>query len=151
MTNFNQPLAVALFDAMTSAAQATGQFARVNSHDPEVTPGRDISCTITLADISADPNRSSLNEVTGVITFTARLWNNAMQKPLDAIDPAMLTATSSLLGAYAGGFTLGGTVRNVDLMKLRAVTGYVNHEEKEMRVVEITVPVVVNDLWAEVA
>lgn len=150
MSNFGPPDAVALFGEMTSVAQTLGVFDRVNSHEPENTPGRGISCTITLAEIAADPDKSGMASVSGTVTFTARLWSSMMQRSLDAIDPNLLGAVSALLGAYAGGFTLNGTVRNVDLLKLRATPGYVPFEGKEMRVVEITVPVIINDLWSEV-
>jgi hypothetical protein len=141
----------ALFDALTSHALKLGIFARVNQHEPENTPGAGLSCSITLASIVADPAASGLAAVSGTITFGVRLWSSMMQKPLDAVDPDVLGAVSVLLAEYAGNFTLAGTVRDIDLLALKAQMAYLNHEGKEFRVVEITVPIVVNDLWGMVA
>jgi hypothetical protein len=143
--------AKALFHAMTSHARSLGIFDRVNSHEPENTPGKGMSCSITLGGIAADPTASGLAMVSGTITFGVRIWSSLMQKPLDAVDPDVLGAVSVLLNAYSGAFTLGGTVRDIDLLALKAQPGYLNHEGKEFRVIEITVPIVVNDLWGMVA
>jgi hypothetical protein len=151
MSNFGKSDAVSLFSQLTSHAKDLGVFARVNSHEPASTPGLRVSCSITLASIEADPAASGLAAVSGKITFAVRLWSSMNQKPLDSIDPEVLGAVSLLLGEYAGHFTLGGTVRDVDLLALRAVTAYLQQEGTEFRVVEITLPIIVNDLWAEVA
>lgn len=148
--SFDKNAAVALFSQLTSHAKSLKVFDRVNSHDPDSTPGQGVSCSITLASIDANPAASGLAAVSGVITFSVRVWSSLMQKPLDAVDPAVLGAVSSLLNAYSGAFTLGGTVRDIDLLALKAQAAYLNSEGKEFRVVEITVPIVVNDLWGMV-
>jgi hypothetical protein len=148
---FDAAAATALFSGLTSHARELGIFERVNSHEPQNTPGTGLSCSITLASIAADPAASGLDAVSGVITFSVRLWSSMMQKPLDAVDPAVLAAVSALLAAYSGAFTLGGTVRDIDLLALKAQSAYLTSEGKEFRVVEITVPIVVDDLWGMVA
>ena len=149
--SFTAADAKALFSGLTSHAKSLGIFDRVNSHEPANTPGLGVSCSITLASIEADPAASGLSAVSGKITFAVRIWSSMNQKPLDAIDPDVLGAVSLLLGAYSGAFTLGGTVRDIDLMALKANAAYLQQEGTEFRVIEITVPIVVNDLWAEVA
>ena len=149
--SFDAAASKALFSALTSHARKLGIFDRVNSHEPENTPGKDLSCSITLGAIAADPSASGLAMVSGTITFGVRVWSSMMQKPLDAVDPNVLGAVSILLNEYSGNFTLGGTVRDIDLLALKAQPGYLNHEGKEFRVIEITVPIVVNDLWGMVA
>jgi hypothetical protein len=148
--SFDRNAAKALFDALTSHALKLGLFTRVNSHEPENTPGKGMSCSITLGAIAATTS-SGLNSVSGTITFQVRIWSSLMQKPLDAVDPDVLGAVSVLLNEYSGNFTLGGTVRDIDLLALKAQPGYLNHEGKEFRVIEISVPIVVNDLWGMVA
>jgi hypothetical protein len=149
--SFGAAEAKALFEALTSHARALGVFDRVNSHEPENTPGKGLSCSITLGSIAADPQASGLAAVSGTITFAVRIWSSMMQKPLDAVDPNLLGAVMVLLGEYGGHFTLGGTVRDVDVLALRVAPGYLNHEGKEVRVAEVTLPIVVNDLFGEVA
>jgi hypothetical protein len=149
--SFAQSDATALFSQLTSHAKALKIFERVNSHEPENTPGSGLSCSITLGSIAADPAASGLAAVSGTITFMVRVWSSMMQKPLDAVDPAVLGAVSVLLAEYSGHFTLGGTVRDIDLLALKAQAAYLNSEGKEFRTIEISVPIVVNDLWGMVA
>ena len=149
--SFDAEDAKGLFSQLTSHAKSLKIFDRVNSHEPENSPGKGLSCSITFTSIEADPAASGLSAVSGKITFAVRIWSSLMQKPLDAVDPNVLGAVSVLLGEYSGAFTLGGTVRDVDLLALKAAAGYVDHEEKVFRTVEITVPIVVNDLWGMVA
>ena len=149
--SFDANAAKALFSQLTSHAKDLKVFDRVNSHDPDSTPGKGLSCSITLGPIAADPAASGLSAVSGEITFLIRIWSSLMQKPLDAVDPAVLGAVMVLLGEYSGHFTLGGTVRDVNVLALKAQPAYLNHEGKEFRVIEITLPIIVNDLFPMVA
>lgn len=144
---FDADAASALFSALESHAMSLGVFKRVNTHEPENAPGTGLSCSITLGPVAATPGASGLNAVSGTITFQVMIFNPMQQKPLDGIDPAILAAVSVLLGEYSGSFTLGGTVRDIDLLSLRADPVYVNQDGTEFRVEQITVPIVVNDLW----
>ena len=53
------------------------------------------------------------------------------------------------MGAFAGGFTLGETVRDIDLFAMSAQPAWVDFEGKPFRVIEISLPLVINDLWTE--
>jgi hypothetical protein len=137
----------ALYAALESHAKSLGIFRRVNNHEPENAPGEGLSCSIILGPIAADGRMSGLSTVSGTITFNVLIFNPMMQKPLDGVDPAVLTAVSTLLNAYSGSFTLGGTVRDIDLLSLRAEPVYVEQDGKQFRVEQITLPIVINDLW----
>jgi hypothetical protein len=136
-----------LYSALESHALSLGIFRRVNMHEPENAPGEGLSCSIILGPIAASGALSGLGSVSGTITFLVMVWNSMMQKPLDGVDPAILTAVSTLLNAYSGSFTLGGTVRDIDLLNLRAEPVYVEQEGKQFRVEQISLPIVINDLW----
>jgi hypothetical protein len=136
-----------LYAALESHALSLGVFRRVNTHDSENAPGEGLSCSIILGPIAASGAMSGLSSVSGTITFLIMVWNSMMQKPLDGVDPAILTAVSTLLNAYSGSFTLGGTVRDIDLLNLRADPVYVEQEGKQFRVEQISLPIVINDLW----
>ena len=150
-SNFTQAQAKALFDAVKSYAEQLGIFEAVATHDPWNAPGNRLFCSITLGPVRPLPADSGMAAVTGQVTLMIRVWSSLMQKPLDSIDPEVLGTLSLLLGQLAGGFTLGGTVRDVDLMGLSAAPAYVDFEGKPFRVIEITCPVVINDMWAEAA
>jgi hypothetical protein len=136
-----------LYAALESHALSLGVFRRVNLHEPENSPGEGLSCSIILGPIAASGQMSGLGSVSGTITFLIMVWNSMMQKPLDGVDPAILTAVSTLLNAYSGSFTLGGTVRDIDLLNLRADPVYIEQEGKQFRVEQINLPIVINDLW----
>ena len=138
----------ALFAALESHAMSLGIFRRVDTHEPENAPGEGLSCSIHLGPIAGDGAISGQGSVSGTITFLVWVWNPMMQKPLDGVDPAVLTAVSTLLNEYSGNFTLGGSVRNIDLLRMRADPVYVTQEDKQFRVEQITLGIVVNDLWA---
>lgn len=151
---FNAAAATALFSALTSHAQKLGLFDRVGQHEPVNAPGNGLSCSITLGDITPDPASSGLNMTTGRIVFQVRVWNTLMlnQSALDPVDPLVLGAVCVLLNEYGGNLTLGGLVRNIDVMGVRARAAYVaDFEGKAFRVVDVTVPVVVNDMFNQVA
>jgi hypothetical protein len=86
--------------------------------------------------------------------FNCRIYTSMLTEPQDAIDPIVLSAVDLLIGEYSGDFDLGGTVRNVDLLgqfgsPLSARAGYLNQDQKLFRVMTLTIPLAINDLWAE--
>lgn len=150
MSNFSAADAAALFSKIRSIAKELAVFPAVIGHDPENAPPAGISCSIMLGPVKPVTS-SGLAAVSGQVTLMVHVWSFASKRPLDDVDPQVLAATCSLMGAFAGGFTLGGTVREVDLFAMDATPGYVNFEGKEYRTMAITLPVIINDLFEEVA
>jgi hypothetical protein len=87
-----------------------------------------------------------------------------LQEPQDAIDPNMLAAVTTLLNAYTGDFEFEdpvsglptADVRSIDLIgmygrRMEAQSGYLNISNQMMRVMTISLPVIVNDLWSQTA
>src|SRR6266567_1056016 len=77
-----------------------------------------------------------------------------MGDPQDGIDPDLLAAMCRLMEAYSEGFTLGGIVRNVDIFgaegePLAAQAGYIQHDNRLFRVMELTLAIVLSDMWTE--
>lgn len=140
-------------DRTVSHAMGLGLFERVNEHEPKNAPGHGLSCAI-WADRIAFIRSSGLASGSARLVFNIRFYSNINQAPDDAIDPTMLNAVDRLFAAYAGDFTLGGLVRQVDLLgahgvPLEAVAGYLLVEGGEYRVMTIVLPLIVNDLWTE--
>ena len=121
MANFTASQATALFKAIQSYAQELGIFEGVNLHEPWNAPGNRLFCSINL----------------GVI------------RPVQS--SGLLGAVSQLMGAFSGGFSLSGTIRDIDLMAMSAQPSYVDFEGKPFRVIEISIGLVINDMWAEAA
>lgn len=136
-----------LFDALVSHAMSAGVFDQVNAHEPKSKPGRGIVASIYLDSIV--PAKSGLASVSVRITFNIRIQTSMTQEPQDDIDPNILSAVDVLMTLYAGDFSLSDRVRNVDLMEFSARSGYVNQDSTMFRVIVISLPLIVNDVWEE--
>lgn len=145
----------AILDSVQSHVQKLGLFDTVNLHEPKSKPGNGLTCAIWADSVKPLASASGLASTTGLVTLALRVYTSMLQQPFDAIDPNMVSAVDKLVAAFSGAFTLEGNVRNVDLLgefgtPLSTQAGYINQDGKLMRVMTLTVPLVVNDLWAQV-
>lgn len=143
-----------ILSAIESHAASSGHFERVNMHEPKNALGNGLTCAIWVQSIDPVPNNSGLTKTTARIAFTVRIYSNMLQEPEDMIDPNVISATESLMNAYSGDFELGGNVRNVDLLgqagnPMAAVAGYLNIGGTMYRVMDIALPLIVNDVWTQ--
>lgn len=148
---FTKAQAEALFASVQSAAQGLGLLQKVDTHEPENAPGVRLYCSITLGQLKAEAAASGLASVSGSITLNVSIWSWSMQRPLNDVDPEVLATMCALINELAGEFTLGGTVRNIDLFSLVASPGWIDFEGKQFRVMTLPVPIVINDMFAEEA
>jgi hypothetical protein len=155
--NFNDAAVFGVFDAVVSYALGTGRFNHVNQHEPKNAPGTGIECSVWVYNMM--PIRSSgLGATSGIVTLYARLYTNFRQQPFDMIDPEVMSATADLMGALSGDFTLGGMegVRAIDLLgitsgvPLSATSGYVEIDRQMFRVMTITIPIIIDDMFKQV-
>jgi hypothetical protein len=152
---FNAAAVLALFAAVSSHAAETGLFEQVPQHEPKSAPGNGLGCAIWVAEI-APIQSSGLDQTSGKVVFNVRIYSNMLQEPQDSIDPEILSAVCTLMAEYSGSFTLGGTVREIDLLgqfgdSLSAKAGYLTHDNRLFRVMDIVLPVIINDLFGQVA
>lgn len=146
--------ATGIFNALTSHAEATGLFESVNGHEPKSSPGKGITAAIWVARIEPARGTSGLAATSALVTCTVRIFSDMLQEPQDGIDPAVVAATDALMNAYTGDFTLGGLIRHVDLLgqtrnPLFAQSGYINVSGRMFRIVDISVPMIVSDVWEQ--
>lgn len=155
---FDDAAIAVIFDKVVSYALATGRFDTVNQHEPKSTPGTGISCSVWVDSIT--PVRTSgLAATSGLVSLQARLYTSFNAQPYDMIDPNVLSATTDLMGALSGDFEFGqeASVREVDLLGtygkggLSAKAGYVEIDRHMMRVMTINIPIVINDMFLQVA
>jgi hypothetical protein len=153
---FNSAAVSDLFAAMLSTAGRLSVFSRTPvGHEPRNAPGLGLSYALWWSRITPYPRGSGLAAVSGVVTFSGRIYKSLDSKPENDIDPDLLSATCTLMAAYAGGFTLGETVRNIDLLgqsgqMLDAQPAYLEQDGKHFRIAELTMPVIIDDMWTEV-
>lgn len=147
----------AILSAVESHALSSGWFERVNGHEPKAISTHGLTAAVWIDNIQPVAARSGLNTSSYRLTLMVRIYANGDQEPLDAIDPAMVAATSALMKAYSGDFSLGGAVDEVDLLgeygvPMSAQAGWLPvADNSRMRVMTITVPLIVNDVWEQVA
>jgi hypothetical protein len=147
--------ASALTNAVASHASTTGLFDAVNGHEPKNAPGGHLSCAVWIQSYSP-VDTSGLASTSMRLEFNVRIYTSMLQEPVDAIDPEILDAVDLLLADYIGNFTLGGLIRDVDVRgadgnPLKVDAGYLSQDGKVYRVMTITLPLIINDLYAEAA
>ncbi|MFJ3923013.1 hypothetical protein [Streptomyces sp. NPDC090022] len=144
-----------ILDAVVSHALASGRFEAVNGHEPENPPSLGVSAAV-WADQVLPVRASGLGSTTVDVVLNVRLYASTQSEPADAIDPALIEAVDVLCAAYVSDFTLDGLVRQVDVLgahgpALQVRAGYIQQSGAVFRVMTITLPVIVNDLWEQVA
>jgi hypothetical protein len=153
---FDQKAIGGVFAAAVSAAKQLGVFEIVIAHEPKAKPVSLPACAVWTQQLVPVARVSGLSATSGRLGLRARIYLNFLARPEDRIDPELVRLTSALLGAYTGGFTLGGQVMEIDLLgaygeSLSAEAGFIDHDGTMFRVMEISVPVIVTDLWVQEA
>lgn len=143
-----------IFNKVKDHALTLGVFGSVNTHEVTNAPGKGLTAALWIDEVLPVAEASGLDQTTTKITFMFRLYSNMKMEPLDALDPEILVAVDALMGAYTSGFTLDGTIKQVDVLgqhgdSLSARAGYINLEGALYRVMTITVPLIVNDVWEQ--
>jgi hypothetical protein len=143
-----------LFNAIESHARASGLFDSVNTFEPKSAPGGNLHCAIYVSGLQPAPLDSGLFSTAGVLTIMARIYLPMIQEPQDKIDPTIVAATDTLMEDFSGDFTLGGNARNIDLLgqsgaALSALAGYITIDQTVFRSMDITIPIVVNDVFTQ--
>jgi hypothetical protein len=147
----------AIVDAIASHAAASGHFERVNNHEALSPPGSGLSASVWVQQMRPWAQRSGLAATSARLVLMVRIYSSALQEPPDAIDPAVTAAADALFVAYSGDFQLGGQVAEVDLLgaggeALTAIAGWLPWADgSRWRVMDITLPVVINDAWSQSA
>jgi hypothetical protein len=142
-----------ILDAMASHAASLGQFDKVAGHEPKRAPGNGLWAAVFLGDGNAEGEVSGLDKASGRVEVQIRITQNMLTEPQDDIDPLIADAVDALMSAYCADFTLGGLIRNVDVFgqaggPLGWRAGYLEQDHKMYRAFDVTVPMIINDLWS---
>lgn len=145
----------AMRDALVTHAQALGVFQSVLAHEPKSKPGP--KCSLSLWSGPARPVPSSGLASTSILwVWQGRITLAMLTEPQDDIDSVIMDAAFALLTSLSAGFTLGGLVRNIDLLGANGIplagdTGYHTHDNVAFRAFGLTIPLVINDAFSQVA
>lgn len=147
-----------IFDAVVSDIQRSGYFDKVNEHEPKRAPQSRTRLNAAVWPQAIDPIQeiSSLKNTGGRIVFTLRMYHNMITGQPDMLERLMVKATSNLIRRYSADFTFEGMIRNVDLLgaygvALAAQAGYIEHDKVNFRVMDLTIPCLVNNIWPQIS
>lgn len=142
----------AIIDRVVSPGMASGLFDSVPQAEPMSAP-YDTMYAVFVAGIG--PARSGLDMTSVKITLTGRIHKRALAYPRDLIDPWLLTATATMMAAYSEDFELGGEARMIDLLgangggALAGRAGHITIDKTLFRIMDITIPIIVNDAFTQ--
>lgn len=146
-----------ILDAIVSHAMATGLFDRVNLHEPKSknAAGNGLTCAVWIQRM-APIKASGLASSSVLVTLTIRIYTNMLAEPQDAIDPRVMEAVDTLVAAYHQDLELGGEARSIDVLGaygpgLGATAGYLSQDGRLYRVMDIDLPIAINDAWPQAA
>lgn len=145
-----------ILKAATNHAHRLGVFESVTGHEPRSAPGRGLRYAMWVQSLSPAPRASGLGATSGLLVLNGRIYCSFVTGNPDEIDPAVTDALDLLMDAYSADFTLGGAVRDVDLLgehgpSLSAIAGYLEQDNKLFRIMTLTIPLIINDLWNQEA
>lgn len=97
---------------------------------------------------------SGLDSTSVTLTLTARSYMPMLHKPEEDIDLRMLGGVDGFLGRINADLTLGGRVRNVDVLgeigdSLTVQWGYIEIDHKLYRIADIAITLIFNDAWEQ--
>lgn len=144
-----------VLDNIASHAMATGHFETVLGYVSKQSSTNGITAALYVENIQ--PIRSSgLSNTSIRLEIEMQIYSSTYQAPYDGIDVNMVLATDAMFTALIGDFDLGSEVRHIDIFgahgqSLRVRSGFMNLDGKEFRVFQITIPVILDEVWDQAA
>lgn len=143
---------IGIRDTLLSHALSLGMFSQVSGHEPKAAPIGDLYGALWMNSMAPARGRSGLASTTIRLEYWFRIGTNMIAEPQDDIDPKVLVATAALMMAYSGDFELGGLAEEIDLLGmagegLGARAGYLDQDGRLYRIMTITIPIIVSDVF----
>lgn len=144
----------AVTNALVSHAQSLGLFEQVNTHEPRGTTTHGLRAAVWVQGVRPAARRSGVNATSAVVLLQLRIYQAAEMEPRDAIDQRVTDAMDVIIATLTGDFELGGAASELDLLgmygqPMEVVAGYVEAGGGLTRIMDLTIPVVVNDAWLQ--
>lgn len=130
---------------------ASGQFETVIGHEPKAAPPR-TGVAAAIWNTNMRTASSGLNALSMLVEFQVRCYSSMLQEPQDDIDPRVMAGADALVQYLADTFTLNGRTRYIDFFGsdsegLRVNSGYLTQDQTPFRVVDVFIPLVINDAY----
>lgn len=146
---------VGVLNAVANKSARLGVFEKINKHEPKNAPGSKLTAAIWVQ--SVGPADAGLAVTNVKLVLTQRIYTSMISEPQDAIDPEVIRATDLVMASLTADHRLGGLVRCIDLLSLEgrggkpleADAGYLQIDNKLYRVMDINIPIILNDVWEQ--
>lgn len=144
-----------IMDNLASMAMATGHFEAVLGYVSKQSSTNGITAAFYIEDIRAI-RTSGLASTSVRMEIEMQIYSSTYQAPYDDIDVNLAHAVDAMFTSLLADFDLGGEARNVDVFgkwghPLRVRSGLMNLDGKEFRVFQVIIPVIIDDVWDQVA
>lgn len=138
-----------------SVALRVGRFDKVQTREPKSAPGSGLTFACWLQTLRPVALASGLAVTSMLVAFQTRIYTNMFREPQDMIDVEMSTVAAELMAEFTANFVIPdtGEVRaELDLLNRHGVpmetrAGYINVDNKLMRVLDTFVPVIAYDVF----
>lgn len=148
----------ALYDALVSHALSLGVFDSVDDHEPANPPGSGVTAAVLLGPISPARAGSGLTSTSARLEFSIRIYLPRQATPRSNNDRTLLAATAAVIAGLSEDFELTNVpddlVRQTDLLgaygdPCAAEPGWITEGGSPYRIQEITVPLILNDVFPQ--
>jgi len=147
-----------LFSKLTSHAKSLGIFDRVEFREPINKPIGGIALALWLNDYQPVPAGSGLAATSMVLDVRATVFCplGTGKRTAAEIEALVLYAVHRYMKVLSSDFELDRMVRNIDLLgqtgnRMHADFGHLPYEDTWYRIGEITLPLIINDVYEQVA
>lgn len=140
--------------ALRDHARLTGRFEHARIGEYKKTPGPKLRFAVWLENLGSAAFGSGLSSTAGLVAATARLYMPTDHRPEDEVETLPAAAADLYLGRLNADLTLGGLVRNIDVLaeqgqQLLWEFGHIVYDQTIYRIADLPVRCVVNDAWPQ--
>ena len=145
----------AILARLTTYAETLGIFdAVIVGNSPTTLPASGLACAISATSLTPSASFSGLSSTSVALTCTVRIYKNKMTAPIDLIDVAVWDAAEKMLAQIHTSVGLSGDaivtdIFQIERVEMTAISGFVPGDSGFYQVVDLTVPIIVGDVWVQ--
>lgn len=143
-----------VLDALTDHAERLGVFDIVMEGDPVGLPGDQMVLSWNADSGRPERTMSGLAATSILLTVIGRTFISNKVSPMAGLERKLLVVVDTVMESFHAQIQLGETDMHVDVLgqsgvDLRWQAGFVPVDDELYRVVDITIPVIITDMYAQ--
>jgi len=145
----------AILARLTTYAETLGIFDAVFiGNSPTTLPASGLACAISVTSLTPSVAFSGLSSTSCVLTCNVRIYKNKMTAPIDLVDVAVWDAAEKMYGQLHTSVGLSGDavvtdIFQIERIEMTAISGFVPGDSGFYQVVDLTVPIIFEDVWVQ--